>query len=73
MSSAPDRGKIVPGPSAAANYFLREIVIKRTGEKGANARKRRSRDRRAKLDRSGVKCKIVLTTKSNEIVPIIVV
>lgn len=64
MSSAPDRGKIIPGPSAAANYFLREIVINRAGEKGGNARRRRSRDRRAKSDRSGVNSnKIVLTTK----------
>lgn len=65
MSSAPSRGKIVPGPSAAANYFLQKIVIKRAGEKGGNARgRRRSRDRRAKSDRSGVNSnKIVLTTK----------
>jgi len=61
MSSAPDRRKIVPGPSAAANYFLQEIVIKRIGEKGANVRKRR--DRRAKSDYSGVNSKIVLMTK----------
>lgn len=55
--------KIVPGPSAAANYFLRETVIKRTRrEKGGNARSRRSRDRRAKSDRSDVNSKIVLTT-----------
>lgn len=60
ISSAPDREKSLD--SALANYFLREIVIRKTDEREGNVKERR---RGGGQDRIvwGVNNEVVLTTK----------
>lgn len=58
MSSAPERGKILPGPSAAANYFLWKKKLKREHAREEKTWEgRRGRVAGQRSDCSGVKKK----------------